>query len=575
MYLFRFLNGVKRALRTQHDLPANYFQKFEDNSAPRYRKLTRREQFLWVNTCIIAILLGLRYIWWRWTETLNADSISLSILTASLESIIFLFTTLSFIDIWKERDTPPRFSDNSRSTNLDRKTKISILITCFDEDKSVIEATVMAAKGVTCPENSEIEIIILDDGNRKTISQLAKSTNVKFLGRHDNVGFKAGNLKNGILSLDADLFVICDADTRLFENFLMETVGYFKDSQVSWVQVPHWFYDIYTASEPHDLSKNYSMLQKFLRKADPFRCNDPYFFDIVQRRRNRASASFCCGAASIHRNTTVLSTAIDQLQEKRKFGNNTIHESIRRLEPFRFHISEDFLTSSNQHLSHKPLKSVYHPTILAKMLSPWTIRAWTMQRQKYAVGIFDILLNHFGIFICFRFQKLVFYLSTFSSYVSSLLIGILTIFCLLSIYFEQKLMSATSLEFAYFFIPFILLNEIALCLTTKGYNHMSGRLQNLFLIENTFRVFAFAIFQKKILFKPTPKIPSTSLFPAEVLYSIAKICLLTGFIIWINTTRGFDHEYILNYLWIIFSIAPNILLISQHRISLINILLWK
>lgn len=59
-----------------------------------------------------------------------------------------------------------------------------------------------------------------------------------------NVGFKAGNLRNGMEHTDGDFIVICDADTRVFSTILTNTLGYFRAPAVAWIQTPQWFYDL-------------------------------------------------------------------------------------------------------------------------------------------------------------------------------------------------------------------------------------------------------------------------------------------------------------------------------------------
>ena len=58
--------------------------------------------------------------------------------------------------------------------------------------------------------------------------------------QHANIGFKAGNLQNGIENSSGDLFVILDADARPFPAFLKNTLGYFRKQRVAWVQTCQW-----------------------------------------------------------------------------------------------------------------------------------------------------------------------------------------------------------------------------------------------------------------------------------------------------------------------------------------------
>lgn len=50
-----------------------------------------------------------------------------------------------------------------------------------------------------------------------------------YITRQSNIGYKAGNLRNGLEHTDGDFLIICDADTRVFPTLLSHTLGYFRD----------------------------------------------------------------------------------------------------------------------------------------------------------------------------------------------------------------------------------------------------------------------------------------------------------------------------------------------------------
>jgi cellulose synthase (UDP-forming) len=64
------------------------------------------------------------------------------------------------------------------------------------------------------------------------------------------------------------------------------------------------------------------------------------------------------------------------------------------LQPYTFHVSEDIYTSVLLHGDEaRRWRSVFHPTVLTRMLSPQDPLAWTIQRFKYASGTLDIGLR--------------------------------------------------------------------------------------------------------------------------------------------------------------------------------------
>jgi len=68
-------------------------------------------------------------------------------------------------------------------------------------------------------------------------------------------------------------------------------------------------------------------------------------------------------------------------------------QAARHLEvtPYKFHVSEDIYTSIALHADAPGRwRSVYHPRVVTRMLSPQDLLAWTIQRFKYACGTLDI-----------------------------------------------------------------------------------------------------------------------------------------------------------------------------------------
>jgi cellulose synthase (UDP-forming) len=78
-------------------------------------------------------------------------------------------------------------------------------------------------------------------------------------------------LRHGLEQTHGDLIVICDAEARPCSGLLEETLGYFRDSDVAWVQTPQ------PALEPLE------------------------FDDVVHHRSSWCNGSFCCAAGSVHR----------------------------------------------------------------------------------------------------------------------------------------------------------------------------------------------------------------------------------------------------------------------------------
>jgi cellulose synthase (UDP-forming) len=306
---------------------------------------------------------------------------------------------------------------------------VDVLIATLGEPIDLVRRTVRDAKAVVHPHPLSLRIVVLDDGRRAAVREMADAEGVEYLTRPSRVGFKAGNLRNGLEHTDGDLFVVCDADTRLLPGFLSETLGYFRDPRVAWVQTPQWFHDVHPGTPLPEWLARRARLGRVGRSAgrvlerlvgpvavgaDPLGTDARAFYDLVQRSRNWCNASFCCGAGSIHRREAVLESALRRLGAaaralaearsapvrdpalRRSLAAAVALEATRRLDlaPFELHVSEDISTSLSLHADGvRRWRSVYHPRVLTRMLSPQDVRAWTVQRFKYATGTLDLALR--------------------------------------------------------------------------------------------------------------------------------------------------------------------------------------
>jgi len=57
------------------------------------------------------------------------------------------------------------------------------------------------------------------------------------------------------------------------------------------------------------------------------------FYDIIQRRRNWANASFCCGAGSVHRREAVMESALKAYSKSIDKAVNEVMVEISKAMP--------------------------------------------------------------------------------------------------------------------------------------------------------------------------------------------------------------------------------------------------
>lgn len=521
-----------------------YFSEFENRKPPPPTPHDPAIEFWWQLFATATIALGFWYLYWRWTESLNSAALVFSTLVAAAETLAFIGLLLFFHNLWRIADTPwqtaPRLRNECLPDNDVGPISVDLFIATHTENPEIVRLSMQDAKKITVPNNLRLNLYLLDDGNRLAMLKTARQEGITYLSRADNRGFKAGNLKNALEKSTGDFVIICDADTRLFPGFLVNTLGYFRDPDVAWVQTPQWFYDIPTGRSLIDvLGSKFGAAGRQAGRAitaligpvqigkDPF-CSDPgLFFDVIQRRRNRANGSFCCGAASIHRREAIYEVALcafgtDIDRKKSSFSSGSckfddteylddaVSQQVTRrteLTPYRFHVSEDFYTSIFLH-SHqgRNWKSVYHTEIESKMLSPWSLQSWAIQNFKYAGGTLDILINDNPILTRrMSLQKRLFYSATFWSYLSPIWVLVLLWAPVITMATGLAPVQSYSSDFYLHLLPFLLLHEIATVLGTWGHNPMRGKLLSVTSFAIVLQALKAVLSHRQIKFPATPK----------------------------------------------------------------------
>lgn len=555
-----------------------YFTAFRDEVPPQNAPFSGASQVFWQFFAGATLGLGLWYLHWRWTASLNLDAPIFSILVVLSETLAFIGTALFFFDIWEEGDSvalPPPQRRNDLSLTGEGTISVDLFITTYDEDIEIVRPSILAAKAMQSPSGVVTRIYLLDDGNRRDMRQLAQTNEVVYISRNDNRGFKAGNLANALFQTDGDFIVICDADTQLFPTYLRNTLGYFRDPKVAWVQTPHWFYDLPKGRSWSDwLTSRLGRWSRFLAYplekltgqsrlgADHFMSNPVFFFDVIQRRRNRNGASFCCGAGSIHRREAVFDNALKEqgahlakLMAGRENADGSALLQHTDLQPFRYHVSEDIFTSIQQH--QKGWRSVYHPQIEARMLSPWSMSAWALQKLKYAGGTFDIMFHANPLFKTGMPWKIrLHYLATFWSYLAIFWLPILILAPAYSLFSGQAPISSYSIDFFRHILPVLICNELAMSLAAKGNQLSSGRVITIGTLFIQWRAMVQVLLGRKPHFAPTPKTPvfSASLrhaLPNLILITILMLAVAYGTYRYLEPSGDYSAAFVLvNTLWI-------------------------
>ena len=527
------------------DLKHFYFSDYEERVPEDPLEHSLVIEFIWQSLAICTVALGAWYLSWRWLHSLNTDVMWFSVVVVIAETCAFVGLLLFVHNLWSIDDTPQTDAPLQRSDVMNSDDdmaliSVDIFIPTYNEDPELTRYSIRDAKAVTYPCALDLKIHVLDDGNRPEMKKVAQDEGVNYITRETNAGYKAGNLRNGMSQTHGDFIVILDSDTRPFPTLLSHTLGYFRDPDVAWVQTPQWFYDT-PLGRTLDLEwvKLYGSIGGFMARLiqrivgpivigrDPFVNDAKLFYDVIQRRRNGLNVSFCCGAGSIHRREAIMEAALksyansidDQLKGYSDFANHTddresLKKTLRRelsisteLTPYKFHVSEDIYTSILLHEDKvRNWKSVYHPQVESKMLSPLDIQSWAMQRFKYAGGSLDILFNDCPLFRDgMSVRKRLMYAATFWSYLAPLWNVVFIAAPLIALFTGLSPINAYSIDFFAHLLPFLIMHELAAVFGTWGINNRQGKMLNIAFFSFNLVALWTVLRRKEIKFKVTPK----------------------------------------------------------------------
>ena len=553
-----------------------YFEPFEDRKPPEPVPYSMKRELLWQFLATISLAIGAWYITWRWTSSLNFDALWFSIPLALAETFAYIGLILFVINLWKTKDyeqkPPPKTIRQCVADKHapDRPVIVDVFFPTYDEDPELVKLSILDAKNIRYPHDIDMRIHVLDDGNRPAMEEIARQEGVNYITRDGNVGFKAGNMRNGMEQTSGDFLVICDADTRPMPSILENTLGYFRDPDVAWVQTPQWFFDIPEGQRlPQWLSKrlgNFGAgLGRLIEKLygpvtlgqDPFVNSPQLFYDVIQRRRNWANASFCCGAGSIHRREAVMQAALKAYgmqvsKEVDKLESEISDADIRQdfsdvlrkqaamdteITPYKFHVSEDIYTSIVLHSDKdRPWKSVLHPHVESKMLSPQDLETWMVQRFKYAGGTIDIAVNDNPVLMPgMTFAQRLMYGATIWSYFGCIWNLIFLLSPVVFLFTGIAPVSAYNTTFFLHILPFLFMNEVATMVGTWGVSGFKGKSNYLAFFPVNFRALWTVFRGEKISFPTTPKERQEGTFfkhviPQFVVMLVTGVAILYGWI---------------------------------------------
>ena len=301
---------------------------------------------------LLSTIVSSRYMWWRWTQTLNHDSaigLTCSVLLACAETYCFVVMVLAYFQVvWVlERKPLPLPADSAALPSVD------VLIPTYNEPLEVVKPTVLGAQGLDWPAE-KLRISLLDDGKRPEFKAFAEQAGINYITRERNDHAKAGNINHALQSLNGEFVAIFDCDHIPVRGFLQMTMGWMvRDERIALVQTPHHFY----SQDPFERNLG-------LAPTEPV--ENALFHDLIQKGNDAWNAAMFCGSCAVMRRK-----ALDEV------GGIAVET-----------VTEDAHTSLK--LNRRGWKSAFIGIPLAAGLSTETLSAHVGQRIRWARGMIQI-----------------------------------------------------------------------------------------------------------------------------------------------------------------------------------------
>lgn len=326
-----------------------------------------------------------------------------------------------------------------------RELEIDVFVTCYGEPIDDIRRTAEAARDMI----GQHKTYILDDGDSREVKRLAAQLDVDYIRRGGGEGAKAGNINHALARTHGEFFAIFDADFVPKPEFLYETMPFFSDDELAFVQTPQTYDNLHNT-----ISRGAGFMQQV-------------FYKLIQPGKNRFNSAFCVGTNVVFRRSAIDSIGGVYMKSK----------------------SEDIWTSLLLH--QKGWKSVYTPDVLAYGDAPDSVKAYSKQQLRWATGAMEIFFWHNPLFIRgLKFSQRIQYLSTATWYMQGIAAALLLALPAIQIFFG---LTPINLSIAFVAWVFYYLSFYALQVTVASYAMNGFRFETIVLAMASFPIYIKAL----------------------------------------------------------------------------------
>lgn len=257
---------------------------------------------------------------------------------------------------WERTPDRVRFSPNYLP-------RVAFHYACFNEPPEIVFDALSRFKDIDYPKDRYL-VMVCDDSTdeslRKPVEEFCKANGFVYIHRTDRRGYKAGALNNALkyTPSDVEILSVIDADYHVEPEYLRETVGYFIDPHLGFLQTPQDYRNVH---------------QSFLTRQ--YYCADGFFYRAIMPSRNEANAISFCGTMGLVRRRAL--EGVGGWAED--------------------HVTEDAELSVR--LLAGGWRSLYVPKTFGKGLIPPTYDAYKKQHHRWSFGGVKVLKAHFWKFV--------------------------------------------------------------------------------------------------------------------------------------------------------------------------------
>lgn len=273
---------------------------------------------------IFSINASSRYLYWRFTDTLDLNSWIdgiFGIILLMAETYAWLVLMLGYVQtIWPLRRKPEPMPDD-----LSLWPTVDLFIPTYNESLKVVRPTILAALAIDWPRE-KLNICILDDGRREEFREFAGSVGISYMTRDNNLHAKAGNINAALAKTDGEFVAIFDCDHIPARSFLQMTMGWFlRDPKMAMIQTPHHFLS------PDPFERNLGTFRRVPNEGE-------LFYGLIQDGNDLWNATFFCGSCAVLRRSMLMEVggvAVETVTEDvhtalkmHRHGYNTAYISV-------------------------------------------------------------------------------------------------------------------------------------------------------------------------------------------------------------------------------------------------------